>query len=492
MLLYLLLLIPLLTATICLLPLKTKQWETVNIIGALSTGAVSVYCALNVVRLERVERAHQFLVIDGFSSVFVFIIGVVGTISCLYAVNYLRRDLARGEFSEARVGRFYSLLHLFMATMYLAVLADNLGVMWVAIEGTTIASAVLVGFYGNNAALEAAWKYIIICTVGIAFAMLGIIITYYAARGLVQSGGFHLNWHFLYPKAAALDPSLMKLAFVFVLVGYGTKAGLFPLHTWLPDAHSQAPSPVSALLSGVLLNCAVYAIVRFHMLTSAAVGGNFSGRLLIIFGLLSVIGAVPFILVQKDIKRLLAYSSVEHMGIIVLGFGLGGAAGYTGALLHLINHSLGKSALFFSAGALAQEYKSKLINRMQGIGQFLPFTSIIFMASLLAVGGAPPFGLFISELTIASRSFEVYSVLGFVYLMAIAVVFTGLVYFGGRMFFSDLPSRFSKSEIFTVHHLLMLIPVFLLLLQGSYMPEAVRDLITRIVESIVTGGNFNV
>jgi len=487
--LYLLLLIPLITAAACLLPLGLRSWERINILGALMTGITGLYCSLMPFRSGGGPRTESFLFIDEFSAVLVFIISVVGTMCCLYTVGYLRLDRENGEVAEDKTGRFFGLLHLFLATMYLAVLADNLGVMWVAIEGTTIVSALLVAFYGSRQALEAAWKYIIICTVGISFAMLGIILTFYAARGILGTEEIRLGWSFLYPVASRLDPSLMKLAFIFILVGYGTKAGLFPMHTWLPDAHSQAPSPVSALLSGVLLNCAIYAIIRFHLLTTVATESNFSGNLLVVFGLMSMIGVFPLILVQKDIKRLLAYSSVEHVGIIVLGFGLGGVLGYTGALLHLVNHALGKSVLFLSAGTLTQRYHSKLIPRMKGIGQLLPITSTAFMASLLAIGGAPPFGLFISELTVASRGFQSGgAVLGFVFLMIIAVVFAGLIYFGGKMYFSNLPSRLTGGERFSARHLLLLLPLGLLILQGVYMPGSVQYFVSRVVTFMTASG----
>lgn len=485
--LYLLLLIPALTAVACFLPLNTRWWERLNMAGSLLTGTAALYISLRELQAGSSLWPGSFLMVDELSAVLVFIIGVIGTICCLYTVTYLRADRANGELDSRKTGRFFGLVQLFVGTMYLAVLADNLGVMWVAIEGTTIVSALLVGFYGTRASLEAAWKYIIICTVGIAFAMLGIILTFHAARGVLGAEEISLSWRFLYPVASSLNPSLMKLAFVFVLVGYGTKAGLFPLHTWLPDAHSQAPSPVSALLSGVLLNCAVYAIIRFHLLASAA--GGFSGSILILFGIMSMAGALPFILVQKDIKRLLAYSSVEHIGIIVLGVGLGGTLGYTGALLHMVNHALGKSVLFLSAGALTQSYHSKLIPRLKGIGQLLPITSTIFMASLLAIGGSPPFGLFISELDVATRGFEAGGPgLGFVFLMVVAVVFTGMIYFAGKMYFSDLPSRFPRGERFSAAHVLMLLPICLLVLQGVYMPWKVQSMLSKVVSYMIAGG----
>lgn len=491
--LYLLLAIPLVTAGICLLPLRLKHWEISNILGGLTTGLIALINIGSNFNREGYEANQQHLMIDGLSSLFIFIIAMVGTICSIYAVDYLRKDIAGEEFDERRAGKFYSLLHLFIATMYLTVIADNLGVMWIAIEATTIVSALLVGFSGHKDALEAAWKYIIICTIGIAFAMLGIILTYYATQGIIGEQEFSLSWHSLYPVADSLNPSLMKLAFIFILVGYGTKAGLFPLHTWLPDAHSQAPSPVSALLSGVLLNCAIYAIIRFHQLTLAATSSDFSSKLLIFFGLLSMVGALPFILVQKDIKRLLAYSSVEHVGIIILGVGLGGTLGYTGAMLHLVNHALGKSTLFLCAGTIVQEYRTKLIHKIQGIGQLLPVTGTVFLAGLLAIGGAPPFGLFISEMSVASRGFQVYGFgLGFIFLMSVAIVFTGLIYFGGKMYFSDLPTRYKQREPFTLNHLLLLVPVVLLVFLGIYIPQTIQDIFAKVVSSIIAGGGINV
>ncbi len=484
--------IPLLTAFICLLPLKSKYYDRTNIIGSLLTSITAFISIWNYLNQTEIHQS-TYIFIDGLSIILVFVIALVGTICCLYSKEYLRKEVAHGEIEESRVGKFYTLLHLFIATMYISVMADNLGVMWVAIEATTIISALLVGFNGKKESLEAAWKYIVICTIGIAFAMLGIILTYYATQGITGEEQFTLSWHSLFPMADNLNPSLMKLAFIFILVGYGTKAGIFPLHTWLPDAHSQAPSPVSALLSGVLLNCAVYAVIRFHLLTTAVTRTGYSSKLLIIFGLISMIGAFPFILVQKDIKRLLAYSSVEHIGIIILGIGLGGTLGYTGAILHLINHALGKGTLFLCAGTIVQEYKTKLIHRMQGIGQLLPLTGILFFTSLFAIGGAPPFGLFISEMSVATRSFQVYGFgLGFSFLMTIAIVFTGLIYFGGKMYFSDLPNRYKSKEPFTLNHVLLMIPLILLIFQGLYLPESVQQILDQVIESVMTGGGMHV
>jgi len=483
--------IPLITAMGCLLPMRLRYSEMISSFGGVLTSGIA-FVHISTFLQQGVPLQRPGIYLDGLSAIIIFIIATVGTISALYAVGYMRKEIAEQEIEEKRIGKFYALFHLFIATMYMAVLADNLGVMWVAIEATTIVSALLVGFSGQKAALEAAWKYIIICTVGIAFAMLGIILTFYATQGLVGEGQVTLSWHFLYTIASGLNPSLMKLAFIFIFVGYGTKAGIFPLHTWLPDAHSQAPSPVSALLSGVLLNCAIYAIFRFHLLITAT-GTNFSSNLMVAFGIISMVGAFPFILVQKDIKRLLAYSSVEHVGIIILGIGLGGTLGYTGALLHLVNHALGKGTLFLCAGTIVQKYHTKFIQKMQGVGQLLPATGTIFLAALFAIGGAPPFGLFVSEMGVATRAFQVHGFgLGFVFLISVAAVFTGLIYFGGKMVFSDLPLRYKNKEPISFSHVLLFVPIVLLVFQGIYMPDSIQAFFAEVVEAITIGGGMDV
>ncbi len=241
------------------------------------------------------------------------------------------------------------MVQLFLLTMLLVVVCDNLGMMWVAIEGTTLASAFLVGFYEKDTSVEAAWKYLIICSVGIALALFGIVLTYASSIELLGDSSSALEWTTLRSIAPELDPTYLRLAFIFIMVGYGTKVGLAPMHTWLPDAHSQAPSPISAMLSAVLLNCAFYGILRFFIITELCVPG-FATDLMLIFGLLSMAVAAVFIIVAKDSKRLLAYSSIEHMGIMSLGFGLGGFLGIFGALFQMLNHALTKPILFFSWG----------------------------------------------------------------------------------------------------------------------------------------------
>ena len=492
--LYVVLALPLLAACICFLPCSLKLREyvyavTVVLVAAAALLSVADYFIRGSWRMETV--AGGLLVIDGFSCVLMLVIAVVGAACSLFAISYMKKEVADGHFALKRTGMFYALMQIFISTMYLSVLAGNIGLMWIAIEATTVVSALLVGFSSERQALEAAWKYIVICTVGIAFAMLGIILVWYATGADASAGQSALSWTYLMAHAKGFDTSLLKLAFIFLLIGFGTKAGIFPLHTWLPDAHSQAPAPVSAMLSGILLNCAVYAIIRCHMLMGAAGLGHYSGRLLIIFGLVSIVGAMPFTSVQKDIKRLLAYSSVDHMGIILLGFGLGGTAGYTAAILHIMNHALGKSVLFMSTGSVVQAYGTKMIYRIRGIGQMLPYTSVILFAAMLAIAGSPPFGIFISEFKVAVRLFAVVGpVAGIVFLLALAVVFSGFIYYCGKMFFSRLQHRYllQDREKFSIVHCLLIFPLLLLIMQGTYIPAIFRSVISSIAGAMLGGG----
>ena len=287
-----------------------------------------------------------WFVIDPLAAIFVALIGLVGLLTGLYAVAYVRHDVAHGELTPSKHKLFFAFFQFFVFTMMLAVTSNNIVLTWVAVEATTLGSAFLVGLYGRRSSLEAAWKYVIICTVGVAFGLYGTVLTFADGAAAFGDPEKAVFWTSLTAEAARLDPMLAKIAFVFVLIGFGTKAGLFPMHGWLPDAHSEAPSPVSALLSGVLLKCALFVVIRYLAVTSRAVGPEFPQMLLLALGFLSVTVAVFLFLVQKDLKRKLAYSSVEHVGLIAIGLGFGGPLGVGAALLHAINHSFAKSLIF--------------------------------------------------------------------------------------------------------------------------------------------------
>ena len=364
----------------------------VHALTAALTLAASVAVALAVHREGVVTALGGFLRADALSAWMVALIGLVGALAATEAPRYAS-------------GRFYPLFHLFVFTMLLAVTTDDVGLMWVAIEGTTLASVFLVNFEGTRASLEAAYKYLLICSVGIAIAFLGTVLVYFADIQLFGDEVDALRWTTLLRVAPRLPPRVIELAFVFLVVGYGTKAGLAPMHTWLPDAHSEAPAPVSALMSGVLLSVGVYALLRFKPVVDLAAGPAFARRILLALGLASMAVAALFLWTSQNFKRMLAYSSVEHIGIACLGLGFGGAWGVTGALLHLANHALAKSALFLLAGRIRAAYDSAEVLDVRGLMGPLPRTGGAFLAAMLALMGLPPFGLFTSEVMIFGAGF---------------------------------------------------------------------------------------
>src|SRR5229473_3402729 len=364
------------------------------------------FAAYSVATEEGVTEVDGFFRADALSAWMVVLISVVSLSSAVYAGNYFRRDLAAGVITPGRVKEFFVLTPLFTAGMLLVVLANNLGVMWFALEATALSSVLLVALYSRSTSLEAAWKYVILGSLGLALALFGTVFTYAAAVDKHSSTLPSFNWSHLMSIAGKLDPRMIKLAFVFVLVGYGTKAGLAPMHTWLPDAHSEAPTPTSAMLSGVSLKVALYALLRFHILATQCLDSSFSRTLLLVFGLGSMCLAVPFILVQTNLKRLLAYSSLEHVGLICAGIGMNSPITIFGALLHMGYHALTKPVLFFAAGNIHQHchtLQMRLIG--PGIASMLPLTMVCMGLAAAAAIGLPPFGLFFSEMTVLNGSF---------------------------------------------------------------------------------------
>lgn len=412
------------------LVLGCKESRTV-VRASLTAGALELIAtgiaAWNIHAKGSLQAGH-YLRADGLTSFFLINLGLISALVLLYSAGYMRH-VPEGRFSSLRW--FYGLLFLFLFTMVAVYLSANLGMMWIFVEATTLASALLVGFYNTQGSVEAGWKYLIVCTVGIAFALFGTIVFYLAAvKGGVSSESA-LDWSSLMSAAPALagKKELLKLAFVFVAVGYGTKIGFVPMHSWLPDAHAEAPSPVSAMLSAVLLNCALYALLRFDAITTHAIGSLFSHTLLLIFGGLSVTVAGLLMIVQRDLKRLLAYSSIEHLGIVAIGIGVGGSLGLYGALLHTFNHSIAKTLLFFTAGNVRENLGTLRMERIRGMARSLPWTGGALVLGTLALAGLPPFGLFVSEFMIFTAAFSAaHHFVAFLMLAAISVVFGALLY----------------------------------------------------------------
>jgi hydrogenase-4 component F len=390
--------------------------------------------------------ANGWMAIDAASLLFLSITSLLFLMTSIYAVGYLAGESGAGRLHDEEEelpfvnfpeAVFAGCLLLFLATMTLVAVSRHLGLIWVGVEATTLVSAPLIYFHRHHRSLEATWKYLLICSVGIALALLGNFFLAVSARA--AGGPIRLTIDDLAAHAQSLNPLWLKAAFLFFLVGYGTKMGLAPLHTWLPDAHSEAPSVVSALLSGALLNCAFLTILRCHALLAAAGLALFSGDLLVLFGLISMVVAAVFILGQADFKRMLAYSSVEHMGILALGIGVGGVATF-GAMLHTVNHSLAKAMLFLAAGNILALYHTKSTTHARGVLRMLPITGVLWLAGFLAIVGSPPFGPFLSELTILKGVLDAgRPVTAIVYLLALAMVFVGMATIVLRMAYGPPP-----------------------------------------------------
>jgi hydrogenase-4 component F len=376
--------------------------------------------------------------IDSLSVFFILTTAVVSFAASVYSIGYIRLEVKEAKISLRKAHVYFQLFNLFSLTMLIVPLLNNLALVWIAIEMTTLISAFLVGFHNVKESIEAAWKYIIICSVGITFALLGIIFFYYTSSK--DAGITSLEWVNMLSGSGMFNPKIVKIALIFILVGYGTKAGLAPMHNWLPDAHSQALSPISGLLSGVLIKISLYAILRFVMLANLSVGYVYSAKLFILFGIFSIAIAGFFILVQKDLKRLLAYSSVENIGLVSLGLGFGPFGGIFAGLLQAFNHAVTKAFMFFCAGEAVRTYRTNNMNQMRGMIKLMPFTGIAMFLGFFALVGMPPFSIFISKLSILISAFEgKYYLIATLMLIFIALAFAGLLYHVSRIVLGKAP-----------------------------------------------------
>jgi hydrogenase-4 component F len=414
---------------------------------------------------------EQFFV-DAFNVFLVALTAFVGFTTSLFSRPYMRIEQHHGKLTPNMLRLYYSMYQIFNFTMLLALLTNNMGILWVAMEAATLTTVLLVSLYRTPASLEAAWKYFILCGVGIAQALFGTILLYFAAEKVLGAGGTALLWTHLNAVKTQIEPTVLSLAFVFLLVGYGTKVGLAPLHNWLPDAHAEGPTPVSAVLSGLLLNVALYAVVRSKVLVDGALGTHFAGDLMIGFGLLSVVMAAFFLARQKDVKRMFAYSSIEHMGLMTFAFGMGGPVATFAALLHMTAHSLTKSAIFFAVGHAAQESGTQLMERIRGLIKTSPTVGWGLALGTLAILGMPPFGVFASEFMIITTAMHDYPWAMPFLLAALGVAFAAIF---GRMQLMV----FGETSGTRLPHPPALLPVFahlaLVLLLGLYIPPYLAD-----------------
>ena len=445
----------------------------VNVGVSLATLLAASLLVARIVRYGPLLVGHEQFFVDSFNVFLVALTAFVGFTTAIFSRPYMRIEEHHGRLNARRLRLYHSMYQLFMTAMFIALLTNNMGIVWVAMEAATLSTVLLVSLYRTKASLEAAWKYFILCGVGIAQALFGTILLYFAAeRTLGRQGMTALLWTHLNAAKADLEPTVIGLAFVFLLVGYGTKVGLAPLHNWLPDAHAEGPTPVSAVLSGLLLNVALYAVIRCKVLAVGSIGPLMPGRMLMAFGLLSAVLAAFFLWRQRDIKRLFGYSSIEHMGIITFAFGLGGPVANFAALLHMTVHSLTKSSIFFTAGHASQTAGTQEMDGIRGLVGISPTIGWGLMLGSLAILGMPPFGVFASEFLILTTAMREHPWATPSLLIALGVAFAGI-------FMKVQPMVFGESDAPKLPHSPALVPVFvhlaMVLVLGLYIPPALAE-----------------
>jgi hydrogenase-4 component F len=470
---------PLIALVGCLVACRPRICEALNVIAS----AVSFACALPLPFLVDGKPLlfwDDYVILDRTSAWVILCTSIVYFLASIYAIGYMR--LLK---EDERLFRFYALFAGFGLTTLVGPLMNSVGIYWIAIELTTLVSTFLVAFERVAESMEAAWKYIMVVSAGISLALLGTVLFYWCGS-FVLGPTYQMTWAVLAQAAPQMNPVLLILAFLLVLVGYGTKVGLAPMHSWLPDAHSESPAPVSAMLSGALLNTAMLGIVRFLAITRAANLGELPQMVLVAFGVLSLLIGALFIVRQHGIKRLMAYSSIEHMGVVALGFGFGGAFGVGGALYHMLNHSLNKSLMFFGAGNMMRAYGTKEILQISGVGRHFPIQGALWLAGAIAITGAPPFGLFMSEFTIMRAGLKPsYSWAVYVMAILLIVIFVGFMNHFRTMYYtssSGEPAPVGRvSGWCAVPMWLALVPLLVL---GLWWPSDVWSYLSSIAQSL--------
>jgi hydrogenase-4 component F len=413
-----------------------------------------------------------YLRVDDLSVVFIVLSAFVGFTTSAFSAGYIAHEVEIGRLTPARLRFYHAMYQALMFAMNLALIANNIGLLWVAVELATLTTVMMVAVYRTHEALEAAWKYFILGSVGIALALFGTILIYVAAQPVVGEGLAGMVWTRLIVAAHAMDPALLNLAFVFLMLGYGTKVGLVPLHAWLPDAHAEGPTPISAVLSGLLLNVALYAVLRFKMLLAANPRAVAPGPLMMALGLVSLIFAAFMLYRRRDIKRLFAYSSIEHMGIMAFAFGVGGPLANFAGLLHMTMHALTKSAIFFNVGQIAQAKGTQKIADIRGLTASHPLLGWTLVAGVVAIAGLPPFGVFTAEFLVVSSTFVRQPLLAIPLVFGLIVAFGALLRLLQGLAFGE-PSPGGAAV--TSSYLPMLAHLALVLAAGIYFPPLITD-----------------
>lgn len=471
----LLLLLFLFPITAILLSLFVKKQRSMLEILAVSSACVEFISVMAIIFSVVNHNAYllgDIFSVHAFEALVLGITATVGLIATLHSVGYLREEQKKDMIGFKRIKEYFILLNLFLFCMFVAITTTNPIIMWIAIEATTLSTVFLISFFNRKADIEAAWKYLIINSIGLLLGLLGT--TLFLSQG-PNSYGF-MNWNNLINSAANMNPLISKFAFVFILIGYGTKMGLVPMHTWRPDAYNKAPSPIAALLSGALLNVAFLAILRFKLITDSIVGIVFSQNLFVFFGIVSIVIAAFIIYTQGNYKRMLAYHSTEHAGIIMLGFGFGGI-GIFGALLHMIYHSFAKSLLFFVSSNIAVTYSSSKIKDVTGMTKVLPYSSVLYVIGFLTMVGIPPFGIFFSEFYVLFAGFGHSTIITIIALFSLVLVFLGFFKHIIEMLFGEPPKGIRRGE----NNAWTIIPIIcfaiILIILSVYLPNPIQVLL---------------
>lgn len=445
-----------------------KLAPELNIIGSAATFGAGVGLALEVYFRGPMLAGGKFFFVDAFNVYLAVLTSFVSMTTAVFSRRYMRREREHGRVGHLGMRFYHAMFQLFIFAMLLCLLTNNVGILWIAMELATLSTVLLVSLYRTPSAIEAAWKYFILCGVGIAQALFGTVLLYFAAEKVLGEGGEALLWTNLAGVGDKLEPTILSLAFVFLMVGYGTKVGLVPIHHWLPDAHSEGPTPISAVLSGLLLNIALYALVRCKVLVDVSTGSHHAGSIMMGFGLLSIIVASFSLLRQKDIKRMFAYSSIEHMGIATFAFGLGGSVATYGALLHMLMHSLTKSSIFFTVGHAAQMHGTQEMDRIRGLIKGNPLVGWGMIFGVMAIVGLPPFGIFTSEFLILTATIKDAPYLTPLLLLGLGIAFAALVRRVQPMVAGPRPSYQVGMK---PAHVPVILHMTLVLVLGLYMPQ---------------------
>jgi hydrogenase-4 component F len=457
------LLIPALAACVLAALPGYRLTSRLNVLATLLT-------LLTAVSLFFVEpKSGDYLLVDDLNKVFIVLTTFVSFTTSVFSASYIGHEIEIGRLKLSYVRFYHAMYQVMMFGMNLALVANNIGLMWVAIEIATLTTVLMVGIYRTHAALEAAWKYFILGSVGIALALFGTILVYMAARPVIGEGLYAMVWTVLVAHAANFDPALLNVAFVFLLLGYGTKVGLAPLHAWLPDAHAEGPTPISAVLSGLLLNVALYALLRFKMLLALNPAAIAPGPLMVTMGLVSCVFAAFMLYRRRDIKRMFAYSSIEHMGIIVFAFGMGGPLANFAGLLHMTMHSLTKSAIFYAVGHISQVKGTQKISDMGGLTVTHPVLGWGLVLGVVAIAGLPPLGIFMSEFLVVSSTFSRQPWLVMILVFGILVALGGLFLRLNTIAFGEPRGPTTPAQASYVPMFAHLAIVFM---AGIYMPPA--------------------